>query len=337
MNFLTHTVRRVAALTCAVGCAAAFALTGPDAAAIPPGGPRSNTPGTDSDISPTTLEPCDTISFSVTGYPAGEVVYIKIDDGIGYGDVTKQGSGVIHRQTADASGTADGSLDLPCGIQPGEHWLRFLSSEAKLDANGNQIGSEGFTNRSENFTVVAPSGTNAERVAAESQETSQGSGTQAMAESDVQAAVQQATRNTRNGRVTTTRTVAAAPAAAAAGAAAAEPEPAAAQQQAPAAAAAAPAKAKAADAKAKAADAKNPVKGAGALQATGGKTQQKAAQQPGQRIAYDPATDSEYVVAQSQDRAPMIGLLVGGAILIVGFGAIAAYLYVNRRPRGGDF
>ncbi|PRQ10826.1 hypothetical protein C1Y63_09300 [Corynebacterium sp. 13CS0277] len=341
MSIVSTGVRRIAALAASAGLCAAWVVAGavaptgtvlPAAQAIPPGGPGANTPGTDSDISPMTLEPCDTINFSVTGYPAGEVVYMKIDDGIGYGDTTVQGSGVIHRHTADSNGTANGSFDLPCDIAPGSHWLRFLSSEAQIDENGQQIGSKGFTNRSVDFTVVPASGANAaraEEAKAEAEAQTSGTGVDSAA---VAQAVQQATRNTKNGRTTTTRTVGA-PAPAAEGQPAAA-EPAAAAAAAPAAAAAAPAAKANAGAK-DAKDAKKDSKTPKVLSAGGSKgAKQTGTNAAGEEVVYD-TTSGEVVYAQGSNSAPMIGLLVGGAILIVGFGGIAAYLYVNR-ARGGQ-
>jgi hypothetical protein len=139
-----------------------LAAPGLPAVAIPPGGPGADTPGTSSSVSPATLSPCDTISFTVSGYPAGEIVYIKIDDGIGYGDTSVQGSGVWHSQAIPSSGTVNGSFELPCDITPGAHWLRFLASQY-VDPNDPGKGVIGFTRRGgSDFTVVAaggPSGT----------------------------------------------------------------------------------------------------------------------------------------------------------------------------------
>ena len=345
MSFdLTRTRRTAALLSAAVITAAMTWVSGgftpTPAQALPPQGASPNTPGTDSDVQPTSLEPCDTINFAVTGFPPGEVVYIKIDDGIGYGDITQQGSGVIHRQAADSSGAASGSLDLPCTIAAGSHWLRFLSSEALLNDDGVQKGSKGYSNRSPDFTVTAATGTNANRAAEAQQEAEAASAGTAADSQAVAQAVQQATRNTRQGRTTTTRTVSAQPAGSADGAqAGAQPaaEPAAqaeAQAGAQAGAQAKPAAAAAAqnspDAKKNARDAKAPqVLSAGNL----GKQNTTGASDDGVAVAYD-TTSGEVVYAAPRNQAPIIGLLVGGSILIVGFGAIAAYLYVNRRQPG---
>lgn len=126
------------------------------ASALPPSGAGSDTPGTSSSVSPGTLEPCQTIGFTVSGFPAGETLSVKIDDGVGYGDTSVQGSGVIHIQAIPASGTVSGSFALPCDISPGPHWLRYLAS---APAPNDPSGTIGYTNRGgSDFTVVAGTG-----------------------------------------------------------------------------------------------------------------------------------------------------------------------------------
>ncbi|WP_051681739.1 hypothetical protein [Cellulomonas sp. HZM] len=124
------------------------------AAALPPGGAGSSTPGTSSTVSPTRLSAGDTIRFTLRGFPAGETVNVKIDDGAGYSDQTIQGSGVVYQQKIAAGGTVSGSFALPAKLSAGRHWLRFLASEEFTDAKGN-LGVKGYTNRSPEFTVVA--------------------------------------------------------------------------------------------------------------------------------------------------------------------------------------
>ncbi|MDR1079162.1 MAG: hypothetical protein LBL55_11025 [Propionibacteriaceae bacterium] len=138
------------------------ALAGPALAAplpaLPPDGAGADTPGTSSSVWPTSLAPCATINFSVSGYPAGETVYVKIDDGIGYGDTSVQGSGVWHSQAISNSGRVSGSFELPCDITPGGHWLRFLAS-AYVDPSDPNKGVIGYTRRGgADFTVVAADG-----------------------------------------------------------------------------------------------------------------------------------------------------------------------------------
>jgi hypothetical protein len=96
---------------------------------MPEGGPSPDTPGTYAEVSPKELRPGATIQFVVSGYPAGETLNIKIDDGAGYSDTTTAGSGVVHTQAIGASGSTSGSLRLPSDISEGWHWLRFLASE----------------------------------------------------------------------------------------------------------------------------------------------------------------------------------------------------------------
>lgn len=128
------------------------------AAALPPDGAGADTPGTSASVSPASLAPGATLSFTLSGFPAGETVYVKIDDGVGYGDTAVQGSGVIHQQAIPSSGTVSGSFTLPAGITAGAHWLRFLASAELYAADGSYLGVEGYTHRGgADFTVVVPS------------------------------------------------------------------------------------------------------------------------------------------------------------------------------------
>ncbi|MDR1443137.1 MAG: hypothetical protein LBJ02_12315 [Bifidobacteriaceae bacterium] len=148
-------MNRLVVLLTALTAAAATLVPATAAPALPPDGPGPDTPGTASSVSPATLTPGATLSFTVSGYPAGETVYIKIDDGIGYGDTSVQGSGVWHSQAIPASGTVKGSFALPADIAPGAHWLRFLASKY-VDPADPSKGVLGFTRRGgADFTVVA--------------------------------------------------------------------------------------------------------------------------------------------------------------------------------------
>lgn len=145
----------VAASALAAAIAVLLGAVAP-AAAIPPGGASPDTPGTASVVWPTVLAPGETIFFEVTGYPAGETLNVKIDDGLGYSDTDEAGSGVVHLQAIRSDGTVSGSLVLPDDIAEGEHWLRFLASEPILDDVGEQIGVNGYTRRGgADFTVVS--------------------------------------------------------------------------------------------------------------------------------------------------------------------------------------
>lgn len=128
-------------------------LVGP-ANALPPGGPSSNTPGTSSTISPGTLQAGDTLSFTLSGFPAGEQVYIKIDNGDACPADAAQGACVVHQQKTDGSGSASGSFVLPTDLAEGEHTLRFLATEVMRDSSGAQIGTSGYSNQSPVFTVT---------------------------------------------------------------------------------------------------------------------------------------------------------------------------------------
>lgn len=162
--------RRRVGLTAGIAAGAValiIGLQGAPAAALPPGGASGDTPGTTSTVSPTTLEPCGTLNFTLHGFPAGEVVSVKIDDGQGYGDESVQGTGVVATQRISASGTASGSVQVPCDISEGDHWLRYLASEVMTDASGAQIGVKGYSNRgNSNFKVVKAGGAAATTTAA---------------------------------------------------------------------------------------------------------------------------------------------------------------------------
>lgn len=130
------------------------------AAAVPTGGASPDTPGTSASVSPRSLAAGTTISFTVGGFPAGEVVYVKIDDG-GYCDQQGvHGACVVHQQRIGADGRVAGSFVLPAGLPTGAHWLRFLASEELTDDQGAYLGVKGYTRRGgADFRVVASSGT----------------------------------------------------------------------------------------------------------------------------------------------------------------------------------
>ncbi|GAA1472222.1 hypothetical protein P4N68_06800 [Corynebacterium felinum] len=142
---------------CAVSAVAGVALLGAAPVfALPPGGAGSDTPGTSSSVSPSTVKQCETLSFSVHGFPAGETVNVKIDDGLSSdGDTSIQGQGVVATARVDSGGTASGSVEIPCDLSPGQHHLRYLATK-ELIRDGQVVGTEGYTNRgNSNFTVIA--------------------------------------------------------------------------------------------------------------------------------------------------------------------------------------
>ncbi|MFT3860226.1 hypothetical protein [Micropruina sp.] len=125
------------------------------AQAIPPGGAGPNTPGTWSRVSPRSLAAGGLIHFTVGGFPKGETVYVKIDDGKLCSD-TSHGACVYHTQKIPNSGVVNGSFRLPANLSKGSHTLRFLAS-AYVDADNPGAGTKGYTNRSPRFTVKAGS------------------------------------------------------------------------------------------------------------------------------------------------------------------------------------
>jgi hypothetical protein len=126
--------------------------------AIPDGGAGANTAGTSASASPRTLTAGATIHFTVSGFPAGEVVYLKIDDGTFCSDKAVHGACVVHQQRLTSRGSAAGSFVLPSDLKPGRHWLRFLASKEMTDAAGNYLGVKGYTTRrGADFTITAGS------------------------------------------------------------------------------------------------------------------------------------------------------------------------------------
>lgn len=139
----------------ALGLGAGGVLT---SQAIPPDGAGPESPGTSSRVWPTTVQPGDRLYFEVSGYPANETVYIKIDDGLACSD-TSHGACVYHTQALNSNGYATGSIVVP-ELAPGAHWLRMLATGDVFDeVTGERIGYEGYTRRGGNdFTVVSAGG-----------------------------------------------------------------------------------------------------------------------------------------------------------------------------------
>ncbi|MFT4294397.1 MAG: hypothetical protein QM582_03175 [Micropruina sp.] len=144
-------VRLLAALL--FGLALVLVPGQPDAAAIPPGGPGPSTPGTSSSVSPRSLQAGGVIRFTLRGFPRGEIVYIKIDDGRLCSN-TSHGACVYHSQKIPSSGVVNGSFRLPKSLKPGSHSLRFLAS-AYVDPKNPGKGTKGYTNRSPSFTITS--------------------------------------------------------------------------------------------------------------------------------------------------------------------------------------
>ncbi len=122
-------------------------------ALIPPGGAGANTDGTTSTVSPSTVAIGGTLSFTVGGNPAGETVYVKIDDGQYQGVGKISGADIVATAAIGSDGTASGSITIPSDLAAGEHTLRFLASAKPASGSGNL----GYTHRSDVFTVTAGS------------------------------------------------------------------------------------------------------------------------------------------------------------------------------------
>ncbi len=123
--------------------------------ALPPDGPAPDSPGTSSRVWPAEVAPGDLLYFEVSGYPANETVYIKIDDGLACSD-TSQGACVYATQALDANGYASGSIVVP-DLAPGAHWLRMLATGDIFDSKtGEKLGYQGYTRRGGNdFTIIS--------------------------------------------------------------------------------------------------------------------------------------------------------------------------------------
>lgn len=148
-----HRLRRgAAAVLFALGLAVGTAV---GAGAVPADGPGPDTSGTSSTVWPSEVKAGDRLNFEVSGYPANETVYIKIDDGNACAD-TSHGACVYHTQKLNKNGYASGSLVVP-DLAPGAHWLRMLATGDVFDSEtGKKLGYEGYTRRGGNdFTVVA--------------------------------------------------------------------------------------------------------------------------------------------------------------------------------------
>ncbi|WP_311473530.1 plasmid partitioning protein [uncultured Rothia sp.] len=144
------------ALTACAAATLALGLGVGTASALPPGGAKASTPGTSSTVSSSVSEH-GVISFSVSGFPANTVVSVKVDDGDLCPSDAAQGACVVHQQKTDSNGNVSGSFVLP-DVGAGTHTLRFLATGEKRDKDGKYLGTEAYTNRSPEFTVVGEGG-----------------------------------------------------------------------------------------------------------------------------------------------------------------------------------
>lgn len=144
------------ALTACAAATLALGLGVGTASALPPGGAKASTPGTSSTVSSSVSEH-GVIFFSVSGFPANTVVSVKVDDGSLCPSDAAQGACVVHQQMTDSNGNVSGSFILP-DVGPGTHTLRFLATGEKHDKDGKYLGTEAYSNRSPEFTVVGEGG-----------------------------------------------------------------------------------------------------------------------------------------------------------------------------------
>lgn len=144
------------ALTACAAATLALGLGVGTASALPPGGAKASTPGTSSTVSSSVNEH-GVISFTLSGFPANTVVSVKVDDGDLCPSDAAQGACVVHQQKSDGNGNVSGSFVLP-DVGAGTHTLRFLATGEKRDKDGKYLGTEAYTNRSPEFTVVGEGG-----------------------------------------------------------------------------------------------------------------------------------------------------------------------------------
>lgn len=144
------------ALTACAAATLALGLGVGTASALPPGGAKASTPGTSSTVSSSVSEH-GVISFTLSGFPANAVVSVKVDDGNLCPSDAAQGACVVHQQKTDGNGNVSGSFVLP-DVGAGTHTLRFLATGEKRDKDGKYLGTEAYSNRSPEFTVVGEGG-----------------------------------------------------------------------------------------------------------------------------------------------------------------------------------
>ncbi|MGO2612257.1 hypothetical protein [Corynebacterium flavescens] len=309
--------------------AMSFSLS-PVALALPPGGANAvDTEGTYATVSPRTVAPCESIHFKLTGFPAGSIVSIKFDDGlISGGDPSVQGQGVIHRQAVEANEVAEGDIDIPCDMPEGSHWLRFLTS---VPLPGGEAGeSKGYSTKGDStFTVRATGseGTTGTGQTLAGEEASEDGAAAAGGGAVIGGGADSGDAGDGNSvtRRTITRggTSGSGEAASGAGSAAGN-------------AAGGAAAGSTAGGTQKAGS--NSVSGAGALKSSNEVLKAagagNSAEQGDGTVAETPGL---ITTAQSAaNGAPVVGLAVGGAILIVGMAAVGAYLYVNAGARSSN-
>lgn len=164
-------VSRRARIAAVLALGVAAVLAPQQALALPPDGPSPNTPGTYVEVWPTTVKHGDVLNFRVSGFPAGEIIHLKYDDGDQSvcGSSAVHGACVIHTQVIPSSGVTVGSVVIPSDLPTGNHWLRFLASSPAPGGGGGVLGftlhGQGGGYGNSNFTV-APGGTGGKGVSA---------------------------------------------------------------------------------------------------------------------------------------------------------------------------
>lgn len=124
----------IVAATAASAAAAILLIAPPGAVAIPPGGPLENPGSATLTVEQPIVAPGATVAFHGSGFDPGEVVSVKLDDGLVLPAAPVAGADVFARVTADPDGDIDGALDLAtvaaadaAEVQSGKHHLRLLS------------------------------------------------------------------------------------------------------------------------------------------------------------------------------------------------------------------
>ena len=106
----------------AVGAIALFwaISTTPTALATPAANPKPDTPNTSSWISSTSVEQCSTLDFEAHGFPKGQTLNIALDD-----------DQEADKQPIDDTGSASGTIEIPCDFPTGTHRLHFTHERGR--------------------------------------------------------------------------------------------------------------------------------------------------------------------------------------------------------------
>ncbi len=112
---------------------------------------RGSTTGTASTVSPSTIALGGTLTYTLSGFPAGAQVDVLVDDGT-LAQAEGSSQPVVESLTVSEDGTAQGSFELPTYVAEGSHWLRFRASGGP-DVPMQTTPTRDYTNRSPFFTV----------------------------------------------------------------------------------------------------------------------------------------------------------------------------------------